>query len=205
MTVLEKAALTGIMPVINIPNPGLAVPLADALTAGGLPQIEVTLRNDTALDSIRVIKRERPDFVCGAGTVLSVSQAEEALAAGADFIVAPGFNPKVVEHCLSRGAEVLPGCVTPAEIEAGMALGLTTFKFFPSESLGGVRTIKELCGPYRNIRFVPTSGITMETNRRTSPQPSISAASSSSLGTATMNCRMRKMPKAPTIGRISAA
>ena len=162
MKVLEKAALTGIMPVINIPNPDLAVPLADALTAGGLPQIEVTLRNDTALDSIREIRRERPDFVLGAGTVLSVSQAEEALAAGADFIVAPGFNPKVVEHCLSRGAEVLPGCVTPAEIEAGMALGLTTFKFFPSESLGGVRTIKELCGPYRNIRFVPTSGITMD-------------------------------------------
>ena len=162
MTVLERASLNGIMPVINIPKPELAVSLADALAAGGLPQIEVTLRNETALDSIRIIKAQRPDFVCGAGTVLSVSQAEDALAAGADFIVTPGFNPKVVEYCLSRGAEILPGCVTPAEIEAGMALGLSTFKFFPSESLGGVKTIRELCGPYRSVRFVPTSGITME-------------------------------------------
>lgn len=162
MTVLEKASLIGIMPVINIPSPNLAIPLADALAAGGLPQIEVTLRNDTALDSIRTIKAKQPGFICGAGTVLSVSQAEEALAAGADFIVTPGFNSKVVEYVIAQGAEILPGCVTPAEIEVGMALGLSIFKFFPAESMGGIRTIRELCGPYRSIRFVPTSGITMD-------------------------------------------
>ena len=162
MNAFEKAALIGVMPVINIPSPDLAVPLADALRAGGIPQIEVTLRNDGALESLRRIKAERPDFAAGAGTVLCCEQADAALAAGADFIVTPGLNPKVAEHCIEKGADVLPGCVTPAEIEAGLALGLSTFKFFPSESLGGVRTIRELRGPYRSVRFVPTSGITMD-------------------------------------------
>lgn len=161
MNALERAALYGVMPVINIPRPELAVPLADALQAGGLPQIEVTLRNDTALDSVRAIKAERPGFTVGAGTVLSVGQAQEAIDAGAAFIVTPGYNPKVVEHCLEKGVPILPGCVTPAEIETGLAAGLNTFKFFPSETLGGVRAIKALCGPYRGVRFVPTFGITM--------------------------------------------
>jgi len=162
MKALERAALYGIMPVIKIPRPELAVPLADALAAGGLPQIEVTLRNDTALDSIRAIKKARPDFTAGAGTVLSVEQAKAALDAGADFIVTPGYNPKVVEYCLGRGAEILPGCVTPAEIETGMAAGLSTFKFFPADTLGGVKAIKALRGPYGKVSFVPTSGINMD-------------------------------------------
>ena len=162
MKVLERAALFGVMPVINIPRPELAVPLADALTEGGLPQIEVTLRNDTALDSIRAIRAERPDMVVGAGTVLSVEQAKSAAGAGAQFIVTPGYNPAVVNWCIENGVEILPGCVTPAEIETGMAAGLDTFKFFPAESLGGVKAIKALRGPYRNVRFVPTSGISMD-------------------------------------------
>ena len=161
MNALERAAIYGIMPVINIPSPDLAVPLADALEAGGLPQIEVTLRNDTALDSIRAIKAERPGFTAGAGTVLSVEQAQAAIDAGADFIVTPGYNPRVVEFCIGKGVPILPGCVTPAEVEAGMAAGLNTFKFFPSETLGGVKAIKALCGPYKKVRFVPTFGITM--------------------------------------------
>ena len=161
MNALERAAIYGIMPVINIPSPDLAVPLADALEAGGLPQIEVTLRNDTAMDSIRAIKAEQPGFTAGAGTVLSVEQAQAAIDAGADFIVTPGYNPRVVEFCIGKGVPILPGCVTPAEVEAGMAAGLNTFKFFPSETLGGVKAIKALCGPYKKVRFVPTFGITM--------------------------------------------
>ena len=162
MSFLQNASLYGIIPVINIPRPELAVPLCDALAAGGLPQIEVTLRNETALDSIRAIKRERPDFPVSAGTVLSCEQADAALLAGADAVVTPGFNPKVVSHCLEKGVEILPGCITPAEIEAGMEYGLSTFKFFPSENMGGLPTIKQLCGPYRSVRFVPTSGITLD-------------------------------------------
>jgi len=161
MNALERAALYGVMPVINIPRPELAVPLADALAAGGLPQIEVTLRNDTALDSVRAIKAARPDFTVGAGTVLSPEQARAALDAGVDFIVTPGYNPRVVDFCIEAGAPVLPGCVTPTEVEAGLAKGLTTFKFFPAETLGGVKAIKALCGPYREARFVPTFGITL--------------------------------------------
>ncbi len=162
MSFLQNASLYGIVPVINIPRPELAVPLCDALEAGGLPQIEVTLRNETALDSIRAIKRERPNFPVSAGTVLSCGQVDAALSAGADAIVTPGFNPKVVRHCMEKGVEILPGCVTPAEIETGLDAGLNVFKFFPSENMGGVQTIRQLCGPYRNVRFVPTGGITLD-------------------------------------------
>lgn len=157
----DAVARTGIVPVINIPRPELAVPLAQALCAGGLPLIEVTLRNDTALESIRRIREAIPDMLLGAGTVLECAQADAAREAGADFVVAPGFNPRVVRHCIERGIPVLPGCVTPTEIEAARELGLRVLKFFPSEQLGGVKTMRELCGPYRDVRFVATSGITM--------------------------------------------
>ncbi|HHU02842.1 MAG TPA: bifunctional 4-hydroxy-2-oxoglutarate aldolase/2-dehydro-3-deoxy-phosphogluconate aldolase [Christensenellaceae bacterium] len=152
----------GIIPVINIPNPTLAEPLAKALSDGNLPLIEVTLRNDSALESIKRIKEAYPDMLVGAGTVLSCEQVEQALEAGAEYIVTPGFNPKVVKKCLDSNVPVIPGCVTPAEIEAGREMGLRIFKFFPSEQLGGVKTIKELCGPYRDISFVATSGITIQ-------------------------------------------
>lgn len=158
----DLAARYGIVPVINIPCEELAVPLAAALTEGGLPLIEVTMRNDSAMASLARIKRECPQMTAGAGTVLSVAQADEAIAVGADFIVAPGFNPEVVEHCIKKGIPILPGCSTATEIEMGLKMGLKTFKFFPAELQGGVRTIKELCGPYRNIRFIATSGICME-------------------------------------------
>lgn len=157
----DAIAEVGIVPVINIPRPELAVPLAKALRAGGIPILEVTLRNDTALESLRRIKAEDPAMLVGAGTVLTCAQVDDALAAGADYIVTPGFNPRVVAHCQAAGVPVLPGCVTPTEIEAGREAGLRLFKFFPSEQLGGVKTIRELCGPYRDVRFVPTSGITL--------------------------------------------
>ena len=98
----------GIVPVINIPRPELAAPLAKALCAGGIPVIEVTLRNDTALESLRRIKAENPAMLAGAGTVLTCRQVDDALAAGADYIVTPGFNPKVVSHCMEVGAPALP-------------------------------------------------------------------------------------------------
>ena len=186
MSFLQNASLYGIVPVINIPRPELAVPLCDALAAGGLPQIEVTLRNETALDSIRAIRRERPDFPVSAGTVLSCEQADAALEAGADAIVTPGFNPKVVRHCLDRGAEILPGCVTPAEIEAGLEAGLNVFKFFPSENMGGVQTIRQLCGPYRGVRFVPTGGITLDNLPSYLAFPGVAAVGGSFMAPAAM-------------------
>ncbi len=158
----DAAAQYGVVPVLRIPRPELAVPLVGALCAGGLPLIEVTLRNESALESIRLIRQAFPDLPVSAGTVLSCEQADAAVEAGADFVVTPGFRARVVEHCVGAGIPILPGCVTATEIEAGREMGLSVFKFFPAEQLGGVRTICELCGPYADIRFVATSGITLK-------------------------------------------
>ena len=162
MNAFERASLYGVMPVIAIPDPSYAKPLGDALRDGGIPQIEVLMRNDAALESLRVLKAECPEVMAGAGTVLTMQQLEDAIEAGADFIVTPGFNPAIVERALERGVPILPGCVTASEVERGMSYGLNTFKFFPSEKMGGLGTIKELCGPYKGIKFVPTSGLTLE-------------------------------------------
>ena len=118
-----------------------------------------------AVTRLRTLTRRKaadPDMLVGAGTILHTQQVDQAKAAGADFIVTPGFNPAVVKHCQELGLPVVPGCITPTEIEAGLALGLTTFKFFPSEAMNGMATIKQLCGPYGNIQFIPTAGITMD-------------------------------------------
>lgn len=158
----DKAALFGVVPVINIPEENLAEPLAKALIDGGLPLIEVTLRNESALRSLERIKKAFPEMCAGAGTVISVNQVDAALAVGADFIVTPGLNSDIVSYCQCKDIPVLPGCVTATEIEAGIALGLSLFKFFPAEKMGGLSTIKELCGPYRNIKFIPTSGMSFK-------------------------------------------
>lgn len=151
----------GIIPVINIPKPELAKPLAKALEKAGLPIIEVTMRNDSATESLSQIKKNCPGVLVGAGTVLSIELAKQVMEAGADFIVTPGLNQNVVEFCLKQGVEVFPGCATPTEIEAGLSMSLNRFKFFPAEQLGGLKTIRELCGPYRSIKFIATSGINL--------------------------------------------
>lgn len=151
----------GIIPVLGLKDPETAPMVAAALKKGGLPLLEVTMRAEKALDCLNAIKTTDPDMLVGAGTILRREQVDQARAAGADFIVTPGFNAKVVEHCLEVGLPVVPGCVTPSEIEAGMELGLTTFKFFPSEPMNGMVTIQQLCGPYGGIQFIPTAGITL--------------------------------------------
>lgn len=162
MNAFERASLYGVMPVIAVPDPTYAKPLGDALCAGGIPQIEVLMRNEAALESLRIMKAECPDMMVGAGTVLTLEQLKAAIEAGADFIVTPGFNPAIVEYALERNVPILPGCVTASEVERGMSYGMNTFKFFPSEKMGGLGTIKELCGPYKGIKFVPTSGLTLD-------------------------------------------
>lgn len=152
----------GIIPVLGLKDPETAPQVAAALRAGGLPLLEVTMRAPLAMDCLKAIKAADPDMLVGAGTILHTQQVDQAKAAGADFIVAPGFNPAVVKRCQEVGLPVVPGCITPTEIEAGLALGLTTFKFFPSEAMNGMATIKQLCGPYGNIQFIPTAGITMD-------------------------------------------
>lgn len=150
---------SGILPVINITEVELAKPLASVLVEEGIHTIEVTLRSDCSLEAIAEIKKAFPDIAVGAGTVLDVATADKALAAGADYIVTPGFDIEIVEHCLKKGVEIFPGCSTPSEMQKAYKMGLRILKFFPSELSGGVDAIKLLSGPFKGLKFVPTGGI----------------------------------------------
>jgi 2-dehydro-3-deoxyphosphogluconate aldolase/(4S)-4-hydroxy-2-oxoglutarate aldolase len=156
---LEKIKLLGIVPVVKINDAEKAVPLAEALCRGGLPCAEITFRTDKAEESIRRIAAALPDMLVGAGTVLTPAQADKAQAAGAKFIVSPGLNPTVVEHCKSKGIPIFPGCSSPSDIEKALELGLSCVKFFPAEQSGGIAAIKAMSAPYGNISFLPTGGI----------------------------------------------
>ncbi len=159
---LKTLSSIGIVPVLVLNNADDANPLAEALCKGGLPCAEVTFRTDAAEESIRIISKNYPQMFVGAGTVLSADQADRAFGAGAKFIVAPGFNPKVVEHCLKKGYPVCPGIMTPSEIEMALDFGLDAVKFFPAESAGGLKMIKAMAAPYTKVKFMPTGGINPE-------------------------------------------
>ena len=148
-----------IVPVVKIDRVEDALPLAKALIDGGLPVAEITFRTDAAEESIRVIRENYPQMLCGAGTVVNIDQAERAVAAGAAFIVSPGFNKDVVEYALRKNIPVLPGCCTPTEIMEALGHGLNIVKFFPAKQYGGLDTIKALAAPFPGIRFMPTGGI----------------------------------------------
>ncbi len=157
--ILERISNVGIIPVIAIEDAAKAVPLAKALVAGGLPAAEVTFRTAAAEEAMRAIIKEVPDMLVGAGTVLTPDQADRALAAGAQFIVTPGFNPEMVKYVLSKGGLIMPGTATPGEMEQAMGLGLSAVKFFPAEQNGGVATLKAVAGPYKNLKWMPTGGV----------------------------------------------
>ncbi len=153
---LEKI---GIVPVVVLEDAEDAHALGEALINGGLPAAEVTFRTDAAEEVIRTLSIDFPDMLVGAGTVLTCEQADRAVAAGAKFIVAPGFNPTVVKHCLEKGYPVTPGVQTPGEMEQAMELGLDFVKFFPAEPAGGLSMIKAVSAPYGKLSFMPTGGI----------------------------------------------
>lgn len=157
--IFQSLAHTRIVPVIVINDVSKAVPLANALCEGGLPCAEITFRTEAAADAIRAITKEFPEMLVGAGTILTSVQVDEAVAAGAKFIVAPGLNPATIRHCFLKGVPMLPGVCTPTEIEQGISLGLETLKFFPAEAAGGVAMLKALSAPYSKVRFVPTGGL----------------------------------------------
>lgn len=160
--IVERISEIGIVPVIAIDDPKDAEPLAEALCRGGLPCAEVTFRTAAAEESIRIMTEKFPDMLVGAGTILTAEQADRAAAAGAKFVVSPGFNRNVVTHCISKNIRMIPGTATPGEVEQALELGLTEVKFFPSEALGGLAVIKALRGPYSSVRFMPTGGINTE-------------------------------------------
>ncbi len=161
----DKLARLKIVPVIVIDDPSAAGPLARALIDGGLPCAEITFRTAGAGEALRRMSAAAPELLLGAGTVLTVAQAREARSAGATFIVAPGFNPAVVEHCLEHDIPVCPGVCTPTDIEAALSLGLTMVKFFPAEPIGGLKYLKAIAAPYGMMRFVPTGGINADNLR----------------------------------------
>lgn len=156
---LNQIASLGVLPVIKIEDANDAVPLAKALVDGGLPAAEVTFRTTAAEEAIRQISSAFPEMLVGAGTVLTPEQARTALNAGAKFIVAPGFNPHVVDFCLERGVLVTPGISTPTELEAALGKNLKVLKFFPAEAMGGLSYLKSMSAPYGGVKFVPTGGI----------------------------------------------
>ena len=155
---IERLESLKLIPVVALERAEDAEPLADALCTGGLPCAEITLRTDAALDAIRALA-DREDFLLGAGTVHSAEQAEAAVEAGAKFVVTPGFNPRTVTWCLENKVPVFPGIATPTDLELALEHGVTTVKFFPAETLGGVKTLKAFSGPYGEVRFIPTGGI----------------------------------------------
>ena len=169
MTISKHDAVTArlralrVVPVIIIDDPTHAEPLADALAEGGLSCAEITFRTSRASEALRRIATTRPDFLVGAGTVLTPDQADRARDAGAQFAVAPGMNPRVIEHCSRIGLPMYPGVATPSEIEAALELGVRIAKFFPAEPMGGVSFLKAVSAPYGAMEFIPTGGITRDT------------------------------------------
>ncbi len=157
--VIRRLSGIGIIPVVRIDDPQDSIPLAQALLQGGIDCAEITFRSVHAKHAIQQITSQLPDMLVGAGTVLSPSQAKEAVEAGAQFIITPGFNPSVVEWCIEHDVFVIPGISSASEIEMALAYQLTHVKFFPAESSGGAKKIKDLSAPYQNLTFIPTGGI----------------------------------------------
>ncbi len=158
-TVEETIQKMGVVPVVVLNDAKDAAPLARALCEGGLPCAEVTFRTDAAEESIRIVTTEFPEMLVGAGTVLTTGQVDRAVAAGAKFIVSPGFDSEIVDYCLEKEIPVFPGCITPSEVILAVKRGLKIVKFFPAEQFGGVAAIKALAAPYVGLKFMPTGGI----------------------------------------------
>lgn len=157
--VLKNLGQYGIVPVVVLNDSKDAKPLADALCEGGLACAEVTFRTEAAAESIRIMTEKHPEMMVGAGTVLTTQQVDEAVAAGAKFIVSPGLNPKVVSYCMEKNIPITPGVATPSEMEQAIELGLNLVKFFPAEPSGGLSMINAVSAPYTMLKFMPTGGI----------------------------------------------
>ena len=152
----------GVLPVLNVKNPDLAEPLAQVLIKTGIPAIEVLFRNEKALQVLTEMKKNHPEMAVGAGTVLTLEQAKAAVEAGADFIVCPGYVQSIVDWCNEQGVLIVPGCSTASEIQNAYVSGLRIVKFFPSEILGGLNTIKQYASAFSGMRFIPTNGINLK-------------------------------------------
>jgi 2-dehydro-3-deoxyphosphogluconate aldolase/(4S)-4-hydroxy-2-oxoglutarate aldolase len=159
MDIFEKIKEFKIIPVATINKIEFALPLAKTLVESGLPLIEVTFRTNVAAEVIKILTESYPDLLVGAGTILKVEQVKKAVNAGTQFIVTPGFNPKVVDYCIKNQIPIIPGVNTPTMVEWALDRGLKTVKFFPANLSGGPEMLKSLAGPYPSVKFLPTGGI----------------------------------------------
>ena len=181
----KKIGEIGVVPVIKLNNPTRdAKPLADALCAGGLPVAEVTFRAAGAADAIRIIVESHPEMLVGAGTVMNEQQVDEAIAAGAAFIVTPGLDIEIVKYCQSKGITIFPGCTTATDYHAAYRLGLEVLKFFPAEQSGGLDKIKSLSAPFPMFKVMPTGGIGLKNLATYAASPVICACCGSYMVTA---------------------
>ena len=163
MNIDEILSLGSVMPVIVIKDADYAIPLVDALLAGGTGTIEITLRTEAALEAIRVIRGERPEMIVGAGTIITAALARDAVSAGAQFGVSPGATHAVIDSCIDAGLSLLPGAASVSEIMALADCGFQHIKFFPATAAGGLPFLKSLISPFPTLRFCPTGGITETT------------------------------------------
>ncbi|MFX1570182.1 MAG: bifunctional 4-hydroxy-2-oxoglutarate aldolase/2-dehydro-3-deoxy-phosphogluconate aldolase [Promethearchaeota archaeon] len=179
MDVFNKIKELKLIPVAVIDNVNNAIPLGKALVDAGLPIIEITFRTDNAVDSIKRLTKELPDMLIGAGTVLKIDQVKNAVKAGTQFIVTPGFNPKVVDYCIEGKIPIIPGVNTPTMVEWALDRGLNILKFFPADLSGGPKMLKSLLGPYPDVGFVPTGGINIDSLKNYLELPNVIACGGS--------------------------
>ena len=151
-----------VVPVIALDHAEDILPLADTLAQNGLSVAEITFRSPAAEEAISLLRQQRPDFLIAAGTVLTAEQVFQAKNAGVDVVVTPGFNPQIVQLCRALNLPIIPGVNNPMAIEAALALGIDTVKFFPAEASGGVKMIHALLGPYAQLKMMPTGGIGLQ-------------------------------------------
>jgi len=173
----EKITQSAVIAVLVIDDASNAVPLAKTLFDAGITAMELTLRTDAALDSLKAIRAEVPEMLAGVGTILTRNQVDDSLAAGAQFGVAPGLNRSVVEYAIQKGLPFGPGVMTPSDIEQGIELGCKTLKFFPAETSGGLSQLKSMSAPYQHtgIDFIPLGGLSEENMGEYLASPLISA------------------------------
>ena len=180
-----KISAIGVVPVIKLNNPERdATPLAKALCEGGVPVAEVTFRAAGADTAIKLMKEACPDMLVGAGTVLTTEHVDKAIAAGAEFIVTPGFDPEIVKYCVEKNMPIYPGCTTPTDYHAALKFGLEVLKFFPAEQSGGLAKIKAMSAPFPMFKVMPTGGIGLNNLKEYLSCPVIAACGGSYMVTA---------------------
>lgn len=162
INIIQKIEEFKLIPVVIIENPDDTLSLGQVLIEAGLPIIEITFRTQAAEQAISILSKNLPDLLIGAGTVLRIDQVKKAVSAGTQFIVTPGFNPKIVDYCIDTKIPIIPGVNTPSMVEWALDKGLKVVKFFPANLSGGTKMLNSLAGPYPDMKFIPTGGINNE-------------------------------------------